>query len=266
MKFDAGELGAGELRAGGLGTRLDLAMASAWPSASVVEHDGWMFRHAKGVTRRANSVLVAGMPSDLAAAIEAAEGLYKRRGSLPTFLISDELSPGDVSDELRRRGYTEDAPTWILHRAVNRMRPTNTDRPTWAVKVSETVSADWFAAYWAAEGTRRGPAAEEVFRHVLLKPSLPTRFVSLVEAGSVVSVGQVVIDGDIGCLQCLATMPDGRRRGAGSAVIEHLTEVAGALGVERVFAAVSADNDASLGLFDRLDYQRSHQYRYLIRS
>jgi L-amino acid N-acyltransferase YncA len=48
-------------------------------------------------------------------------------------------------------------------------------------------------------------------------------------------------------------------------VIDALTREAASLGANVVSGAVMADSKASLGLFGRLGYERSHQYRYLVR-
>ena len=112
-------------------------------------------------------------------------------------------------------------------------------------------------------GGRGGPAAEQVLRDVLLRPESPSRFITVGEQRSVLAVGQVVVVGEIACVQCLATVPAGRRRGAGTAVVAALTREAASIGATRVFAAVMPDNDPSLGLFGRLGYAQSHTYRYL---
>ena len=56
-------------------------------------------------------------------------------------------------------------------------------------------------------------------------------------------------------LQCLATVPVGRRLGAGTVVVEELTRLAASLGARAVFCAVMVNNKASLGLFDRLGHE-----------
>ncbi len=248
-----------------IGSQLDDAMARAWPPATMEKIGGWMLRYSGGVTRRANSVLTVGKPVDLDAAIAAGEDFYERRGAEPVFLVSDGSTPSEVGPALAERGYVEDARTWIVHRNVDGS-PSCAGAPSeWYVDTSDTVTDAWFDAYWAVEGGRRGPAAVPVFRDVLLQPASPTRFVTVEEQRSVLAVGQVVVVGETACVQCLATVPAGRRQGAGTAVVAALTREAASLGARVVFGAVMADNEASLGLFERLGYHRSHQYRYMLR-
>ncbi len=240
-------------------------MARAWPSGITERIAGWTLRYTGGVTRRANSVLAVGMPADVGEAIAAAEDFYEQLGAAPVFLVSDASTPSEVGMALADRGYVEDAPTWIIHRGLDASTPEVAERSDWNVDVADAVTDAWFDAYWAVEGGRRGPTAVRVFREVLLRPESSTRFVTVGEAGSVLAVGQMVAVGESACLQCLATVPAGRRRGAGSAVVDVLTREAALLGARVVFGAVMADNDASLSLFGRLGYERSHQYRYLVR-
>lgn len=249
----------------GIGPQLDDAMARAWPPAITERIAGWTLRYTAGVTRRANSVLAVGAPADLAASIAAAEAFYARHAASPAFLISDASTPSDVGAALVERGYVEDAPTWILHRDVDSYSPPQARRTEWRIDSADLVTDEWFDSYWTVEGGRRGLAAVRVFRDVLLRPRLPTRFVTVADEGAVFAVGQVVVVGDIGCLQCLATVPSHRRLGAGAAVVDALEREAASLGAKVVFGAVMADNAASLGMFDRLGYEPSHQYRYLVR-
>ena len=249
----------------GIGPQLDDAMARAWPSANSERVAGWTLRYTGGVTRRANSVLAVGTPADVGAAIAAAEAFYHRHAAPPVFLISDASTPTDVGAALAERGYVEEAPTWIIHCAVDRSSPSAVAPAVWRVDATDSVTDAWFDAYWAVEGGRRGPDAEQILRDVLLQPPLPTRFVTVGDHRSVFAVGQLVVVGESACLQCLATVPAHRRQGAGAAVVAALTREAASLGASVMFGAVMADNEASLGLFGRLGYERSHQYRYFVR-
>ena len=210
-------------------------------------------------------MLTVGEPADVGAAIALVEDFYERHAAPPVFLVSDASTPSAVAVELAEHGYVEDAWTWIVHRDVDQSSPRTIRSLGWAVGASDAVTDEWFDAYWAVEEDRRGPDAAQIFRDVLLQPALPTRFVTIGEQRSVMAVGQVVVAGPWACVQCLATVPASRRRGAGTAVVEVLTREAASLGARAVFGAVMADNRASLRLFDRLGYERSHRYRYLVR-
>lgn len=251
-----------------IGARFDLAMAEAWPAAETEKHGKWLFRFTEGVTRRANSVLCVGQPAEVQSAIAAAEDFYAQRDLPTVFMVSDALTPPAVRETLAAHGYREDAATWIVHRDLPATSTLGVGQVHWRMEVTDEPSDQWFDTFWAVEGDRHGSAAAAVYRNRLLQPSWPTRFVTVTGADEHApsSVGQVVVVDDIACLQCLATAPIGRRRGAGTASVAQRLAVAAELGAKTAFAAVMADNAASLGLLERLGFQQSHQYRYMRRQ
>lgn len=245
--------------------QLDRVIAAAWPPAEADELDGWLLRRAGGVTRRANSVLADGCPRGLADAIAAAEDFSRERGQPPVFLCSEGLTPESVTQALVDRGYHATATTWVLT-ADESMLPTPTPAPSsWTTTISVDPSDDWFATYWDETHGARSPADEGIVREVLLDPPHPRAFVvAETDGGEVAAVGQVVVVGGTGCLQCLVTVPAHRRRGAGRAVVEVLLAEARTLGAFRMVAAVMAGNAPSLALFDALGFERSHRYAYYV--
>ena len=241
-------------------------MASAWPAARVADEHGWRFRFTEGVTRRANSVLAVGEPDDLAGAIEAAERFYADLEAPPVFYISEASAPVGLSEALEARGYTSSATTWILWSETADVLAATADAPELTLEVAGHAGDAWFDTYWLVEATRRDSAAEAaVLREVLLRPDAPAVFVTARDpAAEVVSmaVGQAVLQDRWACVQCLATRPEARRRGAGTAILSRLAGEADRAGADRMFAAVMADNPASLGLFERASFRRSHRYSY----
>ena len=249
---------------------LDLLMASAWPAAQVAREAGWQFRFTEGVTRRANSVLAVGQPDDLEAAIDAAERFYAGLGAPPVFYVSEASSPESLADALTIREYTSSATTWILWSETDTVIAATSAIHGWPLDTSSEVGDAWFDTYWGVEAARRFSAAKAaVLRSVLLQPQAPAIFVSARDperqTGVALAVGQAVIQDRWACVQCLATRPEVRRRGAATAVLSRLAAEAGRAGAERIFAAVMADNPASLRLFERASFRRSHRYRYFSR-
>ena len=245
---------------------LDRLMASAWPAGRVAHEHGWQFRFTEGVTRRANSVLAAGEPDDLDAAIGAAERFYADLDAPPVFYVSEASAPAGLPDALEARGYASSATTWILETETESLIAATRDSAEWPLDVSPEAGDAWFATYWLVEATRRASETEAaVLREVLLQPSSPAAFVAALDAAArelAMAVGQAVILDEWACVQCLATRPEARRRGAATAVLARLADEASRAGADRVFAAVMADNGASLGLFEGATFRRSHRYSY----
>lgn len=76
------------------------------------------------------------------------------------------------------------------------------------------------------------------------------------------AVVQLVIQGDWGCVQCLATRATSRRQGLAGGLIMDVAQRAKERGVTRLYAAVMVDNEASNALFQRASFVRSHDYSY----
>ena len=247
------------------GSKLDGLMAGAWPPAVSEARDGWLLRFTSGVTRRANSVLVAGEPSDLGGAISAAEAFYRDREVPPVFLVSDASAPESVKAALESRGYKPTAQTRIFHGDAATIAGAEPLGEHFEVEVTEEPTTAWLDAYWSVESGRHQSSDRAIVRDVLLKPQASARFVSVRNGSGVVSVGQVVIDRGWGCCQCLATLPAGRRRGAGMLVMQTLAREVLEAGAPKVFGAVMADNSASRGLMGRLGMSEAHQYCYYVR-
>lgn len=237
-------------------------MAAAWPPAEVQEFAGWQFRHTMGITRRANSVLAASAPDDISGAVDAAEDFYRQRNLPTVFLVSEASTPVSVRQVLEDRGYVESATTWMLWSPTAEILDSLPTQDRLSVQVSAAPTDDWFDLYWKVESLRHGPHAADLMRRTLLNPKWPAVYVAAGDLEDMVSVGQVVIQNDWGCAQCLATAPAGRRRGAATQVIRRLAIEAGAGGASKIFVAVMASNTASLGLCERASMRRSHRYSY----
>src|SRR5688500_3648678 len=74
----------------------------AWPGLEVREVDGWLLRHAGGITRRANSVWPnqACMAHSLDENLAQVEAFYHARGLPVRFQICPAAQPDDLDEEL----------------------------------------------------------------------------------------------------------------------------------------------------------------------
>ncbi|MEX2311522.1 MAG: hypothetical protein WD624_03605, partial [Rhodospirillales bacterium] len=95
---------------------LDRLAVAAWPATYNEDHNGWLFRFANGVSRRANSVapfpLTSGAVS-VDAQIHAAEAFYKVHGLPPRLQISPAAEPAGLDRILAGRGYEREAAVTI---------------------------------------------------------------------------------------------------------------------------------------------------------
>ena len=246
---------------------LDELMANAWPPALDERHDGWRFRWADGVTRRANSVLAVGGGDRLVELVGLAEGFYRSRGAAVLFQVSIASAAPSLGDHLTERGYRSAART-LVAQAATRDVVGRTERATnWSIEVTDHPTDAWFDAYWAVESTRgRSPGDAAICRDVLLAPRHPTVFVAVREGSDVIAVGQIVTEEGWAGMQCMATHPGHRRRGAASAVLHQLALEALDREVEQMYLAVMADNQAALALYHRANFNVTHDYSYFARA
>ena len=216
--------------------------------------------------RRANSVLAVGSDDLVPDLVAEAEEFHRARRSPPRFQVSTASAPDRLAPYLRSRGYTSEART-LVERATTDEVLDQTGTGSWAMRVTDSPTDDWFDTYWAVESSR-GRSADDarVCRDVLLKPSRPACFVAASEADQAHSVGQTVIDRGFAGVQCMATRPASRRLGAAFAVLHQLAVEGATRGAHGMYLAVVADNLGARLMYERAGYVVDHEYSYFSTS
>ncbi|MGW0479984.1 GNAT family N-acetyltransferase [Nonomuraea sp. NPDC003214] len=230
---------------------VDALVHQAWPAYEQVRHDGWILRHAGGVTKRANSVLPLGVPADLGAAIEAAEAFYAARGQACAFSIGPGATPG-LDAELDRRGYARADPTVVMSGSVP-------GEPAHPVRVEDRPWDAWARTWWQVDG-RYGDGLREAGR---ILTGVPARYAAVEEDGVPVAVGRGVPqggteDGTVG-VYCMATLPSARRRGLARSVLRALA------GGGHAYLVVTAGNAAAQALYRSEGLEPVATYHYRVR-
>ncbi|MCL2544255.1 MAG: GNAT family N-acetyltransferase [Microbacteriaceae bacterium] len=234
------------------------ALADAgWAALERVPVGAWEARFASGVTKRANSAWpAAGAGAELTAEVVAElEQLYRARGIVPAF----QLSPADAAAErlLIGRGYRVADDTTVMTASVS---PALTASP--AVGVAAEPSAEWLATWWAVDG-RGGPAELEVAQRIMA--ATPALYGAVSSGGRIVSVARLALVEEWGGLYCVATLPDARREGHSSRVIEALLAFArDECGVTDAWLQVLTSNTGAQALYaSRFGFTAAGGYRYL---
>lgn len=222
-----------------------------------------MFRAARGVTKRANSVLPAGEVADVESAIDAAEHFAAAQGIPPLFQLSPASRPSDLGERLGARGYAPVDPTLVLTGSVQTALVRLGDGPE--AEPADEPAAAWLDAWWSVDG--RGGAEElSVARRILTGTA--SRYASVRgEDGVSDAVGRLAYatapDGTpwVG-LFALATRPRARRRGHARTIIRALLREAQDRGVERLWIQVLADNTGARALYAELGCEPASRYAY----
>ncbi|TYB54499.1 GNAT family N-acetyltransferase [Nonomuraea sp. PA05] len=228
----------------------DRLVHEAWPAYEQQPHDGWVFRHAGGVTKRANSVLATRPPADLDGAIRAAEAFYGARGQRCVFSVGTS-APAGLDEELERRGYDLVDPTLVMSG-----RPKGEPAP--GVRISERPWPEWLEAWWAVDG-RYGSGLEEAAR---ICAGVPAWYAAYEQDGAVLAVGRGVPQGDTLGIYCMATLPQARRRGLARVVLRALVARAG---VPSAYLVVTAGNGAAQALYRGEGFEDAGRYHYRVR-
>ncbi|NJP95212.1 GNAT family N-acetyltransferase [Nonomuraea sp. FMUSA5-5] len=229
---------------------VDRLVHEAWPAYEQQPHDGWVFRCAGGVTKRANSVLPVGLPADLPGAIAAAEAFYAERG-LPCVFSVGPGAPAGLDEELERRGYALVDPTLV-------MAGTPKGEPVPRVRIEDRPWPEWLETWWAVDG-RYGSGLEEATR---ICAGVPAWYAAYEEDGVPVAVGRGVPQGDTLGIYCMATLPGARRRGLGRAVLRGLVARAGG---GPAYLVVTAGNAGAQALYRGEGFEVTGQYHYRVR-
>ncbi|MEV4107927.1 GNAT family N-acetyltransferase [Nonomuraea sp. NPDC049695] len=245
----------------------DLLVHEAWPAYEQHAHDGWVFRHAGGVTKRANSVLALGEPADLGGAIEAAEAFYRQRGQRCVFSLGLNATPG-LDEELERRGYELVDPTVVMAGS-----PT-AGPPAYQVRIEDRPWGGWLEAWWAVDGRYRS-GFEDAER---ICTGVPAWYAAYEEDGVALAVGRAVPQGDpvnapgtgvsgmsrgdtLG-IYCMATLPQARRRGLARAVLRALVRHAD---TESAYLVTTAANLTAQALYRGEGLEIAGRYHYRVR-
>ncbi|WP_055481398.1 GNAT family N-acetyltransferase [Sphaerimonospora mesophila] len=243
----------------------DRLVDEGWPAPGRVAAGGWIYRHAGGVTKRANSVLplvADGAGTGLAGAVAGAERFYAELGLRCVFSIGPGAVPG-LDAELDRRGYRVADPTLIMTAAsVWQAVPDGDVAPG---KVAPGPSERWLRTWWRVDGGRHHgegdvPAMEWARR---IMTGVPAGYVRL-ETDAGAGVGRGVVQGDWLGVYCMAVEPGARRRGLGRSVLRRLLAWGRERGAERAYLVVTEGNAGARALYEREGFTVAGRYHYRV--
>jgi ribosomal protein S18 acetylase RimI-like enzyme len=239
---------------------LEARAFAAWPAAEVEPLGAWRLRATSGVTRRANSAWTAGDPGELERAIERTEAFYAERALPPIFQLCP-LSPPGLEARLAARGYAVDAPVAILALALADLRSA-TPRGV-EVRVDAAPGRAWLEL---AVQRGRYAAVPEIFRALLARIGPRAGFALASIDGQPAASGLGVCEhGWLGVF-AMATLPEFRRRGAATALLDALRSWGQSRGAARAYLQVERDNGAALDLYRRDGFCEVYGYHYLVPS
>lgn len=233
---------------------LDRLAVAAWAAPENEDHNGWLFRHAAGVSRRANSVapfpLSEDIPlDDLLAQVEA---YYRARGLPPRLQISPAACPPGLDDLLAERGYEIESGVTIMICEADKLAQAES---THNVTITETAPPGWWDLY--IEGYQRD--ARDIAARA---QELPVFAAITTEDGRTDAIGLGVAGGNWLAVFGMFTRPDCRSRGLGAAIIRALAGFTVARNGIGLYLQVEYENLLARRLYENLGFRDVYGYHY----
>lgn len=234
----------------------------AWPGLEIVEIDGWLLRHAGGITRRANSVWPNGAGGGMAldAKMARVEEFYHTRNLPVRLQICPAAQPPILDLLLAQHGYRAVARTAVQTTALGEMMARLDGRSTLIVEVTTVPPQMWWECYAKADDV--SPESVAARQAICASINVATAYATVLLDGEAIAVGSAAAEGDWVGFFNVATLPQRRRLGAARAVMSALGQWGKAQGATRAYLQVMADNEAALGLYGRLGFTTGYYYHY----
>ena len=248
----------------------------AWPPRHLIDVGGWEVRFAGGYTGRANSVNPFGPArGDPDESLRHCEDLFRERELRPAFRMTPLVDPPDLDEVLDARGYVRRSDTLVMVRegdegSAGERCSSPAAEPSVAppvridvdLLIEERVTPEWLQLISKWVGIP--PEREPLHRAILEAIRTPAAFARIREAGRDVACGLAVREAPWVGLFDLATDPDRRGRGLGTALISGLLAWGAAGSASRGYLQVTADNPGAIRLYRRLGFRDAYSYWYRV--
>jgi GNAT superfamily N-acetyltransferase len=223
-----------------------------WVAPEVAELDGWLLRHARGLTGRGNSVFPrADGRLSLGERIDRVEQWYAERGLPPRFQLTSASAPGRLAEVLAGRGYR-------LGQAATSVQTAALPAGRADARVELVAEPDdaWIDL-WAGS---RGFADRATARALLAGSSGETVFARVAD----LAVGRAVSDrGRLG-ITSMVTVPAARRRGLARAIVATFVAWARERGCTTGLLQVERDNAPAHALYAAFGFAPRYEYAYAV--
>lgn len=229
----------------------------AWPARECARLGGWRLNAASGHSMRINACWPLEAPDrDPEAAIAAVEAWYAARGLPTRFKLTDGATePGDLAARLARRDYRPTKETLVM------LGPAVGEGDA-AVRLTEVADPAFEAVFTATAGD---PEDGRERLEALARIPPPARFARLDIDGAAAAIGAAAVGGGYVGIFGMRTAPDHRRKGLARRVLRALLAEARALGADRAWLQVEADNAPAIALYADEGFAPGYRYRYWTR-
>lgn len=238
--------------------QIEGATLTAWPSL-LTAYDGlWLWRYARGFTKRANAIhcLDPGDGGHAELRLLRLAELSERHGIVPTFRVTPLTAP-EIIDVLDGRFWDE-----FELSSVMAMEMPDVDFPVDGhAQLFHPTDPTWYKAQASMAG-HDGEAAESM-RLIVEAIACDARGVLVYhKAGLPVAAAMAVVSGNIGVYLNVVTHPSARGMGYGRAAMGAALNWARSAGATHSAIQVKSDNDPALNLYASLGFGEVYTYSY----
>ncbi len=239
-------------------TQIEATTLTAWPALKQA-HDGlWLWRYARGYTKRANCIQCLDPNDDAYVELRLMRlaELSRRHGVPPVFRVTPLTAPGilHVLDGLL---WEEFDPSVVLA-----MEMPLEDFPVEVpARLFDPADPQWYKVQAHLAGYE--PERVEILRAVLENIACEARGVLVYhKAGLPAAAALAAVSGNIGVYVNVVTHPSARGLGYGRAVMSAALNWARSAGATHSAIQVLADNAPALGLYASLGFGEVYPYSY----
>lgn len=238
--------------------QVERAGFAAWPAVETADVDGWIWRYSGGGFGRSNSVFTLDFHgTDINAAIDRIELLYRARGRRPRFRVTDVTEPADLRQRLEAHGYHPDDGALIMAKPVRLRRPDLT-----GIEWGDHPTPNWLRVYFSVLDEARQASAPAILPLI----PLPRAFLKMRQRGLTLSCGLATLKDGICTLECIATREEARGRGAARAILGGIETWAHEQGAHTLHLGVAKTNAAAQRLYTKFGFEQVGSYDYLVRD
>jgi ribosomal protein S18 acetylase RimI-like enzyme len=240
--------------------QLELIAARGWPALETERLDGWLMRHSKGVSWRANSVLPCFdlYSTDLQEAITKVFDFYEQRQGTPAFKMTETSQPPGLDKALEDRGYQKEMVTYVQTAEIeDTLAGASND-----VIVTDDITPEWLSVYAKAGGFTKDVL--DVRLEIMDNITHQKGFALGLSEGQPAGVAMAVVEDQWMGLFSVGVLEKFRRRGVGQDINKGLAQWGSSAGAKSAYLQVEAANAPAIALYANLGFRTLYTYWYRI--
>lgn len=236
---------------------IELLADAAWPAAHCEAVGPWKLRATGGSGRRLNSVFTATRerisPEEARSLVGEAERRYAARWQKAAFQLSAATNAEGLDEYLAGRGYVVDGVSEVWTVGLS-----ESDSASGEVMLSDHADEAWIDC--AIEPGDKRMLHSQVIERI----AAPSCYAAVHVDGEAIGCGMAVSQEGWTGIFCMATRPEHRRRGIGSAVLRALLKWAAERNDRGAYLQVMKENLAAQALYRAHGFARAYDYHYRI--